>query len=368
MTQADTALKETPPADNITDITAGVTGNPARPVDETEGARLLAQAVLEQSAQALSSVERNILAHSEMLNASFVTITQAALRQSEIARDITSDEKGYGGEDGDMSLTEALQSVKEATENSLQHILFVTRKAMESVFEINNAAEELAHASAFVTEAEHISKQTNILALNALIEANRAGEAGAGFAIVAEEVRALSLKTKISAESMRGKINNALSCVETCRAAFEEVAKADMSEAILLKEKTDSTVEKIVEKSAALTEGNNESERLAQSIASETGRLVVEMQSADRLAQEIECVRNICAAAEEEGRRFIPAALTDFTAAGYDAPARVANTAKMSAFKKDLVSTMVKYLLVEDIVADAAPAYTDADDDDDCLF
>ncbi|WP_165311588.1 methyl-accepting chemotaxis protein [Vibrio ziniensis] len=92
-------------------------------------------------------------------------------------------------------------------ENSVQEI----RQLANSIKKANQVIEQLSHESnniATVLEViRNIAEQTNLLALNAAIEAARAGEQGRGFAVVADEVRSLASKTQKSTEEIQTMID-----------------------------------------------------------------------------------------------------------------------------------------------------------------
>ncbi|MDP5238223.1 methyl-accepting chemotaxis protein [Uliginosibacterium sp. 31-16] len=81
----------------------------------------------------------------------------------------------------------------------------LTQEASSEIATLNAQSLEISKILGLIGE---IAKRTNLLALNASIEAARAGDAGRGFAVVADEVKSLALTTAQSSESIRSMIGN----------------------------------------------------------------------------------------------------------------------------------------------------------------
>ncbi len=196
------------------------------------------------------------------------------------------------GDVDDDNKTISFQDFAKETDQVLGHfieqILSVSKQSIEMVNVINDVGEHMDQVEKLLTDVQGIADQTNLLALNAAIEAARAGEAGRGFAVVADEVRTLSKNSDKFSEEIRKVVNSSRTNIHNARQMIEQMASKDMSVAITSKAHVDEMMVDIANMNDHLAIKLNQVSGITGQIETNVGNAVRALQFEDMSRQLLE--------------------------------------------------------------------------------
>ena len=248
--------------------------------NELQGA---ARAAMEGSAQASASAS-GIAASVEELSVSITHVADNANHAAHISEEA-------------KVVTGSGREVVHRTMNELER---VADDINESATLIQSLGERSKQISSVVGVIREIAEQTNLLALNAAIEAARAGEQGRGFAVVADEVRKLAERTAMSTQEISTTVNAILEETGSAVQRMQTVS-ANMSDSVSLAREAGDSLRSIDQKAQETVEvvhGIADSTREQSAASQEIARLVENIAqaaegSAGRAAQNTDRAQNL---------------------------------------------------------------------------
>lgn len=235
---------------------------------------------LPQSAELVENSVKEMSSH-------FTSLSDGIKQQSNAVREISEMANSLDIGNEQISLEDFTKLFSDTLANSIEKILFVSKRAITMVYMLDDAMKNIASIENFVNDIRVITKKANLLALNASIEAARAGEAGKGFAVVAEEMKQVSETIRQISDTINERITIVSKSVRDGYEVLSDVASTDMSENLLAQDKLNTLMGSLLKQKDNFASVLQNSASASDEISSTISGMVMNLQFQDRNSQYI---------------------------------------------------------------------------------
>lgn len=220
---------------------------------------------------------------------SFTELERQTTRQQELAATISGTSSDQGSK-GDVGFSTLFRDIEAALAKLINASVQNSVDATQLSESMSQAQEQFRHIQGMLHDVRKIADQTNLLAVNASVEAARAGDAGRGFSVVAAEVRNLSIRSNRFSEQIYTSVQAIAASLGQVERSIKEVANT-LKELASTEQKH---VDELLDQTRAFHTKVNDSAAeigdISRNVSLQVGVAVTSMQFQDMASQVVETV------------------------------------------------------------------------------
>lgn len=231
-------------------------------------------------------------AEADALSQRFQSLAVGSQQQMARADALTTLAVGVDVGNAIVSVDDIAAMLEQTLSEVVSKILHLSKDSMAMVYALDDLSSNVKRVEKCLAGINEINRVTSMLAMNARIEAERAGQAGMTFRVVADEVRVLSKSMQQLSTTMNGELQSIISSIAVGHETLKKVATVDMSGNIMVKERLDTLLPALVRRNGELRVLVAQSADVSSAISSDIDQMVTGIQFQDRTKQRLEHVVN----------------------------------------------------------------------------